>query len=132
MLNDAPISEGRSTKNGEQVVATRGQFGNKAREHCKDFGLDVSNKDDRDKLKDIIQDILQNYDEDYPGVFRGQGEKDENRNRTIGPVHFFVKGEDVVMTSEDGNRFISILKGGAKTNDRVKGARKKHYRPKGR
>lgn len=99
------------------------QFGEKLRRHAKDFGLSPSDNADREKFKDIIQDIVKNRDEIVRGMWRGQGEKLSNGNRADGMVDFIIKGNDAVV-AKDG-KFISILKDGVINNTRLKNARKR-------
>lgn len=89
------------------------QFGKKIGKHAKDYGLDPSKETDREKMHEIINDIVDNYDEIRSGTWRGQ----ENE------VDFYIKGEDVVVRSKE-KEFITILKGGV-NNARVKNARNK-------
>ena len=96
----------------EPIFSVSGsQFGKKVAKHAEDFGLDASSTEDRQKIRDIMQDIFDNADEVCTGEWRGQ--KD--------PVRFYIKGDDVVLTKQDGS-FITILKGGV-NNARVKKAR---------
>ncbi len=65
-------------------------------------------------MEKIIDDIYVNHDESVKiGQWRGQ--KDE--------VLFYIKGEDVVITKQNGE-FVTILRGG-KSNVRVKNARER-------
>ena len=68
--------------------------------------------DDREKMRTIITDIVNNAEERFYGEWRGQEY----------PVLFHVKGGDVVIESSSGE-FVTILKGGT-TNARVENARK--------
>lgn len=94
------------------IIVSEKQFGKKAGKHAVDWGLDPSKETDRNKLKEIITDIIQNRDEEFTGEWIGQKEE----------VRFWVKGEDVVITTKS-NQYITIMKGGA-NNARVKEARK--------
>lgn len=97
-----------------QFFATKEkQFGKKIGKHAKDYGLDPSKEADREKMYEIIDDIIENYSEKRSGSWRGQ-EKE---------VDFYIKGEDVVVCSKE-KEFITILKGGV-SNARVKNARNK-------
>ncbi len=86
------------------------QFGRKAGRHAADFGLTASQEADRRALKEIIFDIVHNADEVRTGRWRGYA----------GPVVFYIKDDDVVVSTESGN-FITVLKGGI-NNARVKDA----------
>lgn len=88
------------------------QFGKKVGKHAKDYGLDPSKAEDREKFLRIIGDVKDNAEEIRIGFWRGQ----ENE------VLFHIKGEDVVITDQS-NEFITILKGGI-NSVRVKNARK--------
>lgn len=89
------------------------QFGKKIGKHAKDYGLDPSKEADREKMHEIIDDIIENHSEKRSGSWRGQ-EKE---------VDFYIKDEDVVVCSKE-KEFITILKGGV-NNARVKNARNK-------
>ncbi|MDF2537986.1 MAG: hypothetical protein K0S76_1007 [Herbinix sp.] len=93
------------------IIMTDKQFGNKVKRHAKDYGLDPSNQDDRMKLGNIINDIIDNRDEIVPGDWRGQP----------GISDFYIKGSDVVVVNN--GKFVTVLKGGVE-NARVKDARK--------
>lgn len=89
------------------------QFGKKVGKHAKDYGLDPSKAEDREKFLQIIKDVKDNAEEIRIGSWRGQ----ENE------VLFHIKGEDVVITDQN-NEFITLMKGGI-DNVRIKNARKK-------
>ena len=95
------------------IIISEKQFGKKAGKHAVDWGLDPRKAADRNKLKEIITDIIQNSDEEFTGEWIGQKED----------VKFWVKGEDVVITSKN-KQYITIMKGGA-NNARVKEARRR-------
>ncbi len=96
------------------IIISDKQFGKKIGKHAKDFGLDASVEADRQKVKNIINDIIINCDEIRIGDWRGQ----------IESVYFYIKGKDVVIVTSESNRFVSVLKGGV-DNVRVKNARKR-------
>lgn len=88
------------------------QFGKKMGKHNDEWGIDPKKPDDGEKFKQIISDIVHNHDKPVRiGEWRGYSEE----------TLFFIKGEDVVITTQEG-RFVSILKGGI-SNGRVKDAR---------
>ncbi len=89
------------------------QFGKKVGKHAPEFDLDPTTPEGRAKFKTIINDIVYKVQEKRIGSWRGQAED----------VLFFIKGEDVVITKQNGE-FITILKGGI-NNERVKNARKR-------
>ena len=60
----------------------------------------------RYQIRSRIQRIFDNADEVRSGVFRGQGP-----NGTEGPVLFFRRGHDVVVTTPNGD-FVTLLTGG--------------------
>lgn len=94
------------------VAISDGQFGKKFGKHAVDFGLDPAKRESRDAFRGIIDDILENYDEIVTGTWRGQPSA----------CDFYIKGEDVVVVRNDGNVFVTVLKGGV-SNARVKAAR---------
>jgi hypothetical protein len=95
------------------IIISEKQFGTKVGKHAIDFGLDASLESDRQKIREIIDDIVTNHDEVRTGNWRGQTE----------PIDFYIKGEDVVLVSSKSKQFVTILKGGV-TNERVKNAGK--------
>ena len=94
------------------IIKTDKQFGKKIGKHAMDYGLDPGKENDREQMRTIIDAICSSADEIGHGDWRGQPE----------PVKFYIKGDDVVVTTED-DVFITILKGGT-TNARVKNARR--------
>ena len=86
------------------IMVSKKQFGKKAGKHAADWGLDASKAADREKLHGIIADIIQNNDKSYTGKWKGQKET----------VRFWIKGDDVVITTEGSKKFVTIMKGGAK------------------
>ena len=95
------------------IIKANKQFGKKIGKHAMDYGLDPAKPEDREKMRAEIDRICISADEIVHGDWRGQKK----------PVKFYIKGDDVVVTTED-NIFITILKGGI-TNARVKNARRK-------
>ena len=95
------------------IIKTDKQFGKKIGKHASDYGFDPGKAEDRRKMLAIIDDICDSAEEVAHGNWRGQE----------GSVKFYIKGEDVVVTTED-DVFITILKGGI-TNARIKNARRK-------
>lgn len=93
------------------IIKTDKQFGKKIGKHAVDYGLNPGKAEDRETLRRLIDNICLNAEETAHGEWRGQS----------APVKFFIKGEDVVVTTEN-DVFITILKGGI-TNARVKKAR---------
>ena len=94
------------------IIKTDKQFGKKVGKHAMDYGLDPSDPKSRKQMQTIIDSIYKNADTIAHGDWRGQTE----------PVKFYIKGDDVVVTTED-DVFITILKGGI-SNARVKNARR--------
>ena len=94
------------------IIKTDKQFGKKIGKHAMDYGLDPSKPADRDQMRMKIDSICSTADTIAHGDWRGQSK----------PVKFYIKGADVVVTTED-NVFITILKGGM-SNARVKNARR--------
>lgn len=91
------------------------QLGKKLGRHVEDFGGDIANKADRDKVTNIINDIGHKPDKVITGTFAGQGPNGER-----GAVHFRIKGSNVVVTKPNGD-FVTILKDGV-NNTSVKTA----------
>jgi len=77
------------------------QLGRKIGKHAVDFGLDPANAAHRAQLRRLIEEISTSAERVVEGTFRGQG-----------AVKFFIKGEDVVVTTPTDD-FVTILKGGA-------------------
>lgn len=100
-------------KTGESgIIKTDKQFGKKIGKHAMDYGLDPSKAADREQMRMKIDSICSTADTIAHGDWRGQSK----------PAKFYIKGDDVVVTTED-NVFITILKGGI-SNARVKNARR--------
>lgn len=94
------------------LVITDSQLGKKIGKHSGEWEIDPQKPEDREKFKTIIGDIVLNHDKPVKiGEWRGQSQD----------TLFFIKGEDVVVTRQDG-KFVTILKGGT-SNVRVKNAR---------
>lgn len=118
---------------GNSIIMTSAQKGKKFGKHCKDFGLDPSKKEDRDRLEAHIQDILRNKTAKYPGTFSGQGGIDLATGKSKrGSVVFYEKDNDVVIVSADETQFISILKDGVTGNKNVRRARSAFFGTKGK
>ena len=86
------------------------QYGKKIGKHARDYGLDPSKAEDREKMVSIIDNIHRNSDEVRIGHWRGQKED----------VLFHIKGNDVVITKQN-EEFITVLKDGT-NNSGVKNA----------
>jgi len=104
------------------------QFGAKVGRHMREFGRNPGNKNDRKWLEDHIQDIYTNAEEFRDGTFSGQGEVTESGANARGPVWFYAKGKDVVVTDKDDN-FVTILKDGTIDNASYKSATRLARRP---
>jgi len=103
------IEKRKENTNKKLVSVDSKQFGKKASKHMSDYGLDVSNENDREKFQEIIFNIVDNSDYRVYGVdWRGQSD----------PVIAYVKGKDAVLVNKN-NEFITIMKGGAE-NARIK------------
>ncbi len=98
-------------KTNNDIIKNK-QFGRKVGRHAQDYGLDPSNPEHREKMRNIILDIYNHSTEIRYGQWRGY----EGKTAT-----FYIKGEDVVV-DVDG-KFVTILKGGI-NNARVKEAGK--------
>ena len=87
------------TSREEPRISER-QLGRKIGKHAADFGLDPTNLVHWTQPRHLIAEITTSPDRVVEGTFPGQG-----------AVKFFIKGEDVVVTTpmED---FVTILQGG--------------------
>jgi len=92
------------------------QWGTKVGKHLNEWGLDFPQ--DRDKLLSIVNGIVIEADRIVLGDFLGQGPGGDR-----GPALFFIKGNDVVITTLNGE-FVTIMKDGI-NNTSVKTALKK-------
>ena len=91
------------------------QFGQKMAQRARELGLDPGSPQVRFGLRSRIQRIFDNADETRIGIFRGQG-----ANNTEGPVLFFRRGYDVVVTTPDGD-FITLLVNGIRNSRFING-----------
>lgn len=94
------------------------QFGKKAGKHMREWGLDPSSAEDREKLLEQIKSIQQNPDE----IRLVKWEKGKASKQRDKEVRAYIKGDDVVLVRLNGE-FITIMKGG-RTNSRVQGGGK--------
>lgn len=94
------------------------QMGKKAGKHMEEWGLSPSSEEDRKKFIDITRDIQENADE----VRRVQWLFDKETGKRTVEVNAYIKGNDVVLVSDDGE-YITTIKDGI-NNARVKGGRK--------
>lgn len=95
------------------VIFSDSQFGKKVGKHASDFGMRPDSQEDRDKMRLIIENIVENADERCFGDWAGQES----------PVLFHILGDDVVIESKY-QEFVTVLKGGT-SSARVKKARGK-------
>ena len=105
--------EALNSRNTNDIIITEEQIGKKIKRHNKDYNLNPGKEEDRIKLLNIVDDIIDNADEVVVG--------DNWRHQEGHPI-FYIKGEDVVVAMENDKKFVTILKGGIK-NERVKKAR---------
>lgn len=110
-ISGKPFTNPKKQDKIRSVTFDDKQFGKKVGKHAADFGLSAGTPEDRAKMKQVVLDIVDHADEKVGGEWRGQE----------GPVLFYVKGQDVVVTRENGE-FVTVLKGGVE-NARVKKAR---------
>ena len=87
------------------------QFGAKVGRHMAEYGRNPANPADRQWLMDHILDIYANAVEFRDGSFSGQGAVTTSGANARGPVWFYAKGGDVVITDRADN-FVTILKDG--------------------
>lgn len=85
-------------------------------------------KEDREKLKNVIQEIASSPDYVIPGTWRGQGKMGEDGKQQDGVVDYIIKGSDVVV-AKDGD-FITIIKDGIHSNKRIKKAYEEYFNGK--
>ena len=102
------------------IIIDDKQLGRKMGKHAQDYGLNPRSENDRIKFREIIDDIVQNYDEIRVGTWRDLGEYLENGRRADGEVIFLIKKGDVVIL-RNGN-FVTILENGI-TNARIRNAK---------
>ena len=69
----------------------------------KDYDLNPGKEEDRIKLLNIVDDIIDNAEEVIEGKWKGQE----------GPILFYRKGENLVLIRKNDDNFVSIFKGGA-------------------
>lgn len=96
------VGQRLTTGGKSDIIITDKQRGKKFGKHCSDWGLDPSLPSDRQKLEDIINDIVLKHNELRVGKFSGQ----------MDDVLFYIKGDDVVITKQN-NEFVTVMKGGA-------------------
>ena len=106
-----------TTPDKEDIIIKKSQFGKKIGKHAKDFKLNPADKGDRLQIELKIKEIITDYDEHRIGKWRG------SKNNKY---KFFLKDEDVIVTSETGE-FVTILKGGI-NNEFFKSTRVKNRR----
>ncbi|MBE6882246.1 MAG: hypothetical protein E7489_04500 [Ruminococcaceae bacterium] len=105
--------EALNSRNTNDIIITDEQIGKKTGKHTKEYNLNPSKEEDRIKLLNIIDDVINNADEVVIG---------DNWRHQVGHPIYYIKGEDVVVVMENDKKFVTILKGGI-TNERVKKAR---------
>ncbi len=87
------------------------QFGAKVGRHMLEFGRNPVSAADRMWLENYVRGIYANATEFRDGTFSGQGAVLPAGSNARGPVWFFAKGRDVVVTDRADN-FVTILKDG--------------------
>jgi hypothetical protein len=87
------------------------QFGAKVGRHMLEYARSPTNASDRQWLMSHILDIYTNADEVRSGTFSGQGAVLPSGSNARGPVWFYAKDGDVVITDVFDN-FVTILKNG--------------------
>jgi len=91
------------------------QLGAKVGRHMLEFGRNPGNAADRRWLMQHINDIYTNPTQVRDGTFSGQGAVLPIGSNARGPVWFYAKGNDVVVTDHSDN-FVTILKNGVINN----------------
>jgi hypothetical protein len=97
------------------------QFGAKVGRHMVDYGRNPGSDSDRKWMMDHILDIYQNATQFRDGTFSGQGAVTTSGAHARGPVWFYAKGSDVVITDKVDN-FVTLLKGGVTSTSFLKAA----------
>jgi len=121
LLNVGSASTDEIATAGVQVIArpnvefpnmsiSDAQWGKKISYHMRDFDLDVSNPKDRETFRIFVENIGGSPDQVTSGKFRGLGS-----NGTIGDALFYIKNNDVVVTTPNG-QFVTILENGLNNN----------------
>ena len=105
---------GRVVATSQLNVSGR-QFGRKMAQRARGLGLDPGNARVRHEIRSRIQRIFDSADEIRCGSFRGQGS-----NASDGPVLFFRRGHDVVVTPPGGD-FVTLLIGGIRNQRFING-----------
>jgi hypothetical protein len=100
-----------SVPNPPSLTISNSQWGTKSNQHMSDFDLDVTNPAHRQQFRDIVENIGTNPDRVVSGTMSGGGPTGRR------DVLFYVKGNDVVVTSPSGE-FVTVLKNGV-TNPNV-------------
>jgi hypothetical protein len=104
------------------------QFGAKVGRHMLEFGRNPGSAADRLWLTQYINDIYTNATQFRDGTFSGQGAILPGGSNARGPVWFYAKGNDVVVTDRSDN-FVTILKDGVINNTSFRSARVLRERP---
>lgn len=100
-----------------KVVFTKKQVGKKLRKHAREWGLDPSLKEDRDKFVEICNEIIENAERVSTGEWWGQDNS---------PCTFYEYDGNLVIVDSEGN-FVTVMRGGA-TNVRYSRSTKKDSR----
>ena len=87
------------------------QFGAKVGRHMVDYGRNPGSATDRKWMWDYILDIYASATQFRDGTFSGQGAVTPSGAHARGPVWFYAKGSDVVITDKADN-FVTLLKDG--------------------
>jgi len=107
----------KASWNPQRFSLADNQFGRKVGKHATEHGFDMKTSSGRESFKKFIYEIAKRLDELRVGTFNGQGIR-QGANHARGSVLFRIKGNNVVVTSPEGE-FITILKNGL-TNPSVK------------
>lgn len=87
------------------------QFGAKVGRHMLDYGRNPASASDRKWMREYIFDVYENATQFRDGTFSGQGAATPSGAHARGPVWFYAKGADVVITDRADN-FVTLLKDG--------------------
>ena len=111
----------KASWNPQRFSLADNQFGHKVGRHATEHGFDMKTSSGRESFKKFIYEIAKRPDELRVGTFNGQGTR-QGANHARGSVLFRIKGNNVVVTSPEGE-FITILKNGLTSPSVKKGIR---------
>lgn len=84
------------------VIITNEQFGKKVGKHARDFGLDPSLGEDREKFRNIIREIINKPDYSI----------ESDNWRGYENIRYIVKGNNILLVNPKDDSFITMLENG--------------------